>query len=159
MPTKQLTTDISRPRNGRIALGGKNPKVDYHQNINAEAFMDWVNHRLFPSFFKRYPEKNPILILDNASYHWGRDDEFINFKYQDPTSNRSRLVYFYVSEIRAPVFVYKRGKETISLKVKRKQMVTFFDKQRNKRRAVVTGDLNKDVWDLGSRKWGSIQTG
>ena len=37
-------------------------------------FMKWINQSLVPCFKARYGEKmKMILILDNASYHWGRE--------------------------------------------------------------------------------------
>ena len=57
--------------------------TDYHSNMNGENFMKWINESLVPCFKARYgTDMNMILILDNASYHWGREgnDSFLPLK-------------------------------------------------------------------------------
>jgi hypothetical protein len=39
---------------------GSVKKGDYHKNMNSENFMKWVNHRLFPAFVEKYPEKKTV---------------------------------------------------------------------------------------------------
>jgi transposase len=45
---------------------------DYHDNMNSEMFMKWVEEKLIPLFEKMFPGKKLILIADNAAYHHKR---------------------------------------------------------------------------------------
>ena len=45
---------------------------DYHDNMNSEMFMLWVQERLVPSFEKQNPGRKMCLIADNAPYHHKR---------------------------------------------------------------------------------------
>ena len=45
---------------------------DYHDNMNSEMFMQWVQDKLIPTFEKAYPGKKMILVADNAPYHHKR---------------------------------------------------------------------------------------
>ncbi len=51
---------------------------DYHRSMNGKLFMLWLNNRLIPSFKRKYGDKKMILILDNASFHHHRGDDFIS---------------------------------------------------------------------------------
>ena len=42
---------------------------DYHENMNSEMFMQWVQDKLIPTFEKLYPGKKMVLVADNAAYH------------------------------------------------------------------------------------------
>jgi transposase len=53
---------------------------DYHQSMNADAFMAWFEYRLCPTFEALYPEKRMILVLDNAAYHRARHEDYVNPK-------------------------------------------------------------------------------
>ena len=53
---------------------------DYHDNMCGEMFMKWMEHRFLPAFKKKYPDKTPILILDNAPYHHGRGASYVDIK-------------------------------------------------------------------------------
>ena len=46
---------------------------DYHDNMNSEMFMKWVQEKLVPTFEKLYPGKKLLLIADNAPYHHKRE--------------------------------------------------------------------------------------
>ena len=46
---------------------------DYHDNMNSERFMQWVQQKLSPTFEARYPQKKMILVADNAPYHHARE--------------------------------------------------------------------------------------
>ena len=46
--------------------------VDYHDNMNSNMFMQWVERCLIPTFNKLHPSKKMILILDNAPYRHTR---------------------------------------------------------------------------------------
>ena len=45
---------------------------DYHDNMNSEIFMKWVELKLVPLFEGLYPCKKMILVADNAPYHHKR---------------------------------------------------------------------------------------
>jgi transposase len=46
---------------------------DYHDNMNSEMFMMWVQHSLVPTFEKLNPGKIMILVANNAAYHHKRE--------------------------------------------------------------------------------------
>lgn len=51
---------------------------DYHKNMNDELFLLWVQNRFIPAFIAKYGRgAKCILLLDNASYHHARGDEFV----------------------------------------------------------------------------------
>ena len=45
---------------------------DYHDNMNSDMFMLWVQQKLVPVFERRNPGKRMILVADNAPYHHKR---------------------------------------------------------------------------------------
>jgi transposase len=45
---------------------------DYHDNMNSEMFMQWVETKLVPTFERQYPGKKMVLVADNAAYHHKR---------------------------------------------------------------------------------------
>lgn len=59
---------------------GKVKKEDYHKNMNSQNFMKWIEKRLFPAFETKFAGKKMILVLDNAPYHWGRDENYVDPK-------------------------------------------------------------------------------
>ena len=42
---------------------------DYHDNMDSDSYQRWVKNRLLPTFAKRYPGKQMILIQDNVRAH------------------------------------------------------------------------------------------
>ena len=56
---------------------GQDPS-DYHNTMNAAKFNAWVKNRLLPTFAAMYPGKKMILVMDNASYHKGRDESWVS---------------------------------------------------------------------------------
>jgi hypothetical protein len=46
---------------------------DYHDNMNSEMFMLWVQNKLVPCFETLFPKKQMILVSDNAPYHHSRE--------------------------------------------------------------------------------------
>ena len=50
----------------------KSARGDYHDQMDCDTFMMWVERRMLPAFEARYPGKVCILCLDNAPYHHGR---------------------------------------------------------------------------------------
>ena len=78
---------------------------DYHDNMNSDMFMLWVEQKLIPTFNDLYKNKKMILVMDNAAYHHKREvgsfssktkdeivDDCIKYKVQyidvPPTTNR-----------------------------------------------------------------------
>jgi transposase len=51
-----------------VCVDGITP-ADYHDTINGEKFIGWIQTRLLPTFNKIYPGKKMYLVLDNAKYH------------------------------------------------------------------------------------------
>jgi len=51
---------------------------DYHKNMDGQVFMQWVHNRLIPTFKRLLPGKKLILLLDNASYHHPRGEDWVN---------------------------------------------------------------------------------
>jgi hypothetical protein len=45
--------------------------------MNGEIYMKWLKNRLIPTFKAMFPNKKMILVLDNASYHHVRGDDWI----------------------------------------------------------------------------------
>ena len=50
----------------------KSARGDYHDQMDCDTFMLWMERRLLPAFEAKYPDKTMILCLDNAPYHHGR---------------------------------------------------------------------------------------
>ena len=50
-------------------------KGDYHASMTDVMFMEWLERRLAPAFKKLFGHEKMILVLDNASYHHGFDEE------------------------------------------------------------------------------------
>lgn len=54
---------------------GKKKSEDYHENMDCNVFMRWLEKRLWSTFKAMYGEdKKIILILDNAAYHHGMEE-------------------------------------------------------------------------------------
>ncbi len=66
--TKDSDTNAGMPQQG-----------DYHNNMDGVMFMNWVKTRLEPAFIACFGvSKKMIMILDNASYHHGPEEESIH---------------------------------------------------------------------------------
>ena len=64
---------------GRRRKSVQKSRGDYHDNMNGSMFMRWIVHRFMPSFRACFGSViKPILVLDNAPYHHGRGDSFID---------------------------------------------------------------------------------
>ena len=61
-----------------VIFKGTIDSEDYHKNMDGTTLMNWINNRLIPSFKRRYPNKKLILVLDNASYHHPRGEDWVN---------------------------------------------------------------------------------
>ena len=58
-----------------MVFRGKVGKGDYHDNMDGDMFMKWINERLVPTVQAKYPEKQVYLVMDNAPYHHGRSED------------------------------------------------------------------------------------
>jgi transposase len=52
--------------------------ADYHDTINGEKFIGWIQQRLLPTFKQMYPGKKMYLVLDNAKYHHHRGPDWFS---------------------------------------------------------------------------------
>jgi transposase len=67
-----------------VCVDGITP-ADYHDTINGDKFIGWIQNRLIPTFQRRFGKrKKMILVLDNAKYHHHRGPDWFS------TSNKSR---------------------------------------------------------------------
>ena len=77
---------------------------DYHNNMDGHMFMLWLRRRLVPTFRAAFPERKMILCLDNARYHHGHGDKWLDIpnipkyllydvldKYEDPDNIPERF--------------------------------------------------------------------
>ena len=55
-----------------------NSQEDYHKSMNGTMFMLWLENRLIPTFKSMYGDKKMILVLDNASFHHHRGDDYVS---------------------------------------------------------------------------------
>ena len=60
-----------------VCVDGITP-ADYHDTINGEKFIGWIQQRLIPTFQKIYPGKKMYLVLDNAKYHHHRGPDWFS---------------------------------------------------------------------------------
>jgi transposase len=60
-----------------VCVDGISP-ADYHDTINGEKFIGWMQQRLFPTVQKMYPGKKMYLVLDNAKYHHHRGPDWFS---------------------------------------------------------------------------------
>ena len=79
----------------------KHAKGDYHAAMTDKMFMDWIKMRLTPAFEKKFgKDKKKILILDNATYHHGYNEEVKVPESNSKTYNTSLLQNHGVKRIR-----------------------------------------------------------
>jgi hypothetical protein len=76
--------------------------------MNADAFMAWFEKRLCPTFEVLYPGKRMVLVLDNASYHRARNEDYVNPKTLRREELAAKLDEFKIHEI-AGVRTDKQG--------------------------------------------------
>jgi transposase len=60
-----------------VCIDGVTP-ADYHDTINGEKFIGWIQQRLLPTFKQLYPGKKMYLVLDNAKYHHHRGPDWFS---------------------------------------------------------------------------------
>ena len=67
--------DSSIHPTAEMVYRAKSARGDYHDQMDCDTFMMWLERRLVPAFESRYPGKTMVLVLDNAPYHHGRRDD------------------------------------------------------------------------------------
>jgi transposase len=73
---------------------------DYHTAMDGERFLLYLRNRLLPAFAARYPSKRMHLVLDNATYHHVRGDDWITPSSMTVTECVSFLQHHGVQSIR-----------------------------------------------------------
>ncbi|CAN0085238.1 unnamed protein product, partial [Sphacelaria rigidula] len=71
--------------------GEKSATSDYHKNMDADMFEQWLEKRFLPTFQKKHPEKRVILVLDNAAYHHGMPEGWKSPLQDTKEANADRL--------------------------------------------------------------------
>jgi transposase len=51
---------------------------DYHKNMDDQLFISWLTNRFIPAFSINFPQKKCILILDNATYHHAKGEDYMS---------------------------------------------------------------------------------
>jgi hypothetical protein len=72
---------------------------DYHDDMNGTIYMQWLSNRLLPVFAQRFPGQKMVLVLDNASYHHHRGDDWINVHRLNKAQMAAQLTELGVSSI------------------------------------------------------------
>jgi hypothetical protein len=72
-----------------VCVDGITP-ADYHDTINGDKFIGWLQQRLFPTVQKLYPGKKMYLVLDNAKYHHHRGPDW----FSPSAKNKGQLADF-----------------------------------------------------------------
>ena len=83
--------NISAAKTAELIFKAKSNKGDYHDNMDGEMFMQWLNHRLLPTVTELCKsdrrtygppsganQKEKFLVLDNARYHHAHDENYVD---------------------------------------------------------------------------------
>ena len=71
--TPHQNADLKRPYlTAEMLFAAKSSQGDYHDNMDSDTYLAWLEFRLFPTLRKLYPGKRFFLWLDNAKYHKAR---------------------------------------------------------------------------------------
>jgi transposase/DNA modification methylase len=95
---------------------------DYHDNMNGSIYMQWLNNRLLVAFNKRYPRQKMVLVLDNASYHHVRGEDWINIH----TMRKEEIAYKLIELGVTTMTVERQKKGTESRETKRFNQASFY---------------------------------
>lgn len=87
---------------------------DYHANMNGDIYIQWLQNRLIPTFKKLFPGKKMVLVLDNASYHHVRGEDWVNVYTMDKNECAYKLIDLDVTSI--TVQRLKKGTKTMETK-------------------------------------------
>ena len=59
-----------------MVFRAKSSRGDYHDNMDTDVFMMWIDRRLLPAFRAKFgPDMTCVIVLDNAPYHHGRCED------------------------------------------------------------------------------------
>ena len=68
--------DSGRYPTAEMVFRAKSSRGDYHDNMDTDVFMMWIDRRLLPAFRAKYgPDMTLVLVIDNAPYHHGRCED------------------------------------------------------------------------------------
>ena len=95
---------------------------DYHRCMNGEIYLKWLKNRLIPTFKHLYPNKKMILVLDNASYHHIRGDDWIT----PSTMNKYELAHALIEKCRIKSFKVYRTQRNGSTKPFIFKQISFY---------------------------------
>ena len=95
---------------------------DYHENMNRASYMKFLENRLVVSFNKLYPKKTMFLMLDNASYHHHRGDDWINVH----NMRKEEIAYKLIELGVTTMTVERQKKGTESMETKRFNQASFY---------------------------------
>ena len=85
---------------------------DYYKTMISKVFLQWIKNCVLLTLHKLYPDKKIILVLDNASYHFDRGDDWVS----PGSMNKGDLAKWIATQARQ-IQVTREG-ETISFKSK-----------------------------------------
>ena len=71
-PPAPAEFDSSIQPTAEMVFREKSARGDYHDQMDCDTFMLWMERRMLPAFEASFPDKTCILVLDNAPYHHGR---------------------------------------------------------------------------------------
>ena len=116
-----------KTKDGKFRKEAEPSRGDYHLNMDGHMFMLWVRHRLTPTFHSKYKNgEKMILMLDNARYHHGRSDAYIDCEA--------------LAKYLMPPLFYKFGKERIHIGEKTYKMAALAESKTRYPRARVISD-------------------
>ena len=68
--------DSGKYPTAEMVFRAKSSRGDYHDNMDTDVFMMWIDRRLLPAFRAKYgPDMTLVLVIDNAPYHHGRCED------------------------------------------------------------------------------------
>jgi len=70
--TPHSTSRLDNKKTAELLWMAGSHTGDYHDNMNSEMFMKWLQEKLIPVFEKLYEGKKMVLVADNAPYHHKR---------------------------------------------------------------------------------------
>src|SRR6202012_1101117 len=71
--------------------------------MHGAIYMKWLENRLIPTFKKLFPNKKMVLVLDNASYHHVRGEDWIT-----PSKLNKLALACVLGELRVEQMIVKR---------------------------------------------------
>lgn len=91
-----------------VCVDGITP-ADYHDTINGEKFIGWIQTRLLPTFKQIYPDKKMYLVLDNAKYHHHRGPDWFS-----PSNKKKGPLADFLRQRKVESIIVKGGREILA---------------------------------------------